>query len=40
MKCKKCKQEMIRCGFGEVGSFVGNARWECRNKDCENNKYI
>ena len=34
MKCKYCNQEMVKAGFGEVESIIGNARWECRNKDC------
>lgn len=34
-KCKKCKQPMLKCGFGRPGSILGNARLECRNKDCE-----
>jgi len=29
-KCK-CKREMIKCGFGNVGSLIGNARYRCLN---------
>lgn len=37
MKCKYCKEEMLKCGFGTVGGLCGNARWECRNEDCSCN---
>lgn len=30
-ECPKCKQktEHIKCGFGEVGGLIGNARYRC-----------
>jgi len=30
--CKKCKkkQEILKCGFGNVGGLCGNARYECK----------
>lgn len=30
--CPKCKRktEALKCGFGEVGSLSGNARYRCK----------
>lgn len=29
--CKKCKKKILhlKCGFGNVGSLIGNARYRC-----------
>ena len=37
-KCKKCKQPMLKCGFGKPGGIFGNGRYECRNEACEVNQ--
>jgi len=36
--CKKCKKKTkhLKCGFGNVGGLLGNARYRCLNCGWEN----